>query len=53
MGKYDQERQTGLGATLWLSEQGYLGKRSSGGNVSTRVSDGTAVAITPSGRPCF
>jgi L-ribulose-5-phosphate 4-epimerase len=51
MGRYDPEKRTVLAATHWLAEHGYLGKRSSGGNVSLKVADQDAVAITPSGRP--
>jgi L-ribulose-5-phosphate 4-epimerase len=51
MGKYDPEKRTVLAASHWLAEHGYLGKRSSGGNVSLKVADQDAVAITPSGRP--
>jgi len=51
MSKYDPEKRTVLAATRWLAEHGYLGKRSSGGNVSLKVADQDAVAITPSGRP--
>ena len=51
MGKYDPEKRTVLAATHWLAEHGYLGKRSSGGNVSLKVADQDAVAITPSARP--
>ena len=49
--KYDREKQAVLAAARWLAENGYLGKRSSGGNVSVRVDAQDAVAITPSGRP--
>jgi L-ribulose-5-phosphate 4-epimerase len=51
MGKYDPEKRTVLAATHWLAEHGYLGKRSSGGNVSLKIANQDAVAITPSGRP--
>ena len=51
MGKYDPEKLTVLEATHWLAEQGYLGRRSSGGNISVRVAHQDAIAITPSGRP--
>ncbi|MBW2656995.1 MAG: class II aldolase/adducin family protein, partial [Deltaproteobacteria bacterium] len=53
MGKYDPEKRTVLAATHWLAEHGYLGKRSSGGNVSLKIANQDAVAITPSGRPYF
>lgn len=51
MSKFDSEKLTVLEATHWLAEHGYLGKRSSGGNISLRVANQEAVAITPSGRP--
>jgi ribulose-5-phosphate 4-epimerase/fuculose-1-phosphate aldolase len=51
MGQYDSEKRTVLAATHWLVEHGYLGKRSSGGNISLKVAGQNAVAITPSGRP--
>ena len=51
MEKYDPEKLTVLGAAHWLAEQGYLGKRSSGGNVSLKIAKQDAVAITPSGKP--
>ena len=51
MGRYDPEKLTVLEATHWLAEHGYLGKRSSGGNVSIRIAGQDAIAITPSGRP--
>ena len=51
MGRYDPEKRTVLAATHWLAEHGYLGKRSSGGNVSLKIANQDAVAITPSGRP--
>ena len=51
MGRYDSEKLTVLEATHWLAEHGYLGKRSSGGNVSLRIAGQDAIAITPSGRP--
>jgi ribulose-5-phosphate 4-epimerase/fuculose-1-phosphate aldolase len=51
MDKYDQERHAVLEATRWLSENGYLGRRSSGGNVSLRIANESAAAITASGRP--
>jgi L-ribulose-5-phosphate 4-epimerase len=51
MGKYDPDKRTVLAATHWLAEHRYLGKRSSGGNVSLKVADQDAVAITPSARP--
>jgi len=51
MGQYEPEKLTVLGAAHWLAEHGYLGKKSSGGNISLRVAHQDAVAITPSGRP--
>lgn len=51
MGKFDSEKLTVLATTHWLAENGYLGKRSSGGNLSLRIANQDAIAITPSGRP--
>lgn len=51
MRKYDPEKSTVLEAAHWLAEHGYLGKRSSGGNISLRIAKQDAVAITPSGKP--
>ena len=51
MGKFDSEKLTVLTTTHWLAENGYLGKRSSGGNLSLRIANQDAIAITPSGRP--
>ncbi len=51
MSKYGPEKRTVLAATHWLAEHGYLGKRSSGGNVSARIAGEDAVAITPSAKP--
>ncbi len=50
MGPYEKEKQTVLSAVRWLSANGYLGKKSSGGNVSVKVCGKDAVAITPSGK---
>jgi L-fuculose-phosphate aldolase len=50
MSKYDPEKLTVLSAAHWLAEQGYLGKRSSGGNISLRIAGQDAIAITPSGK---
>ena len=50
MRNYDPEKLTILEATHWLAEHGYLGKRSSGGNISLRVAHQDAIAITPSGK---
>ena len=51
MGQYDPEKLTVLEAVHWLAEHGYLGQKSSGGNISLRAAHQDAVAITPSGRP--
>ena len=51
MSQSDPEKHTVLEAAHWLTEHGYLGKRSSGGNLSLRVANQNAVAITPSGKP--
>jgi ribulose-5-phosphate 4-epimerase/fuculose-1-phosphate aldolase len=53
MSEYDSEKLTILEATHWLAEHGYLGKSSSGGNLSLRIANQDAIAITPSGRPYF
>ena len=53
MGQFDPEKLTVLEAAHWLAEHGYLGKRSSGGNLSLRIANQDAIAITPSGRPYF
>jgi L-ribulose-5-phosphate 4-epimerase len=50
LGKFYSEKLGVLEATRWLAEHGYLGKRSSGGNVSLRVEHQDAIAITPSGK---
>jgi len=50
MSDYDTEKLTVLEAAHWLAGHGYLGKRSSGGNISSRVANQDAFAITPSGR---
>ncbi len=50
MSKFEPEKLSVLEATRWLAEHGYLGKRSSGGNVSLRVEHQDAIAITPSGK---
>jgi ribulose-5-phosphate 4-epimerase/fuculose-1-phosphate aldolase len=48
MTKYESCKKSVLEASLWLSEQGYLGsQRGSGGNVSVRINEST-MAITPS-----
>jgi hypothetical protein len=43
MGKFNPEKLTVLEATHWLAEHGYLGKRSSGGNISLRIAGQDAV----------
>lgn len=49
MGKYDSYKKNILEASLWLSENGFLGsKRGTGGNVSTRITGESVMAITPS-----
>jgi len=53
MSKYDPEKLTVLAAAHWLAEHGYMGKRSSGGNISLRIANQDAIAITPSGRSCL
>ena len=53
MSNYDSIKQEVLGTSRWLAEHGYLGKLSSGGNISARVPGEKIVAITPSGRPYF
>jgi L-ribulose-5-phosphate 4-epimerase len=50
MNQFEPEKLTVLEATHWLAEHGYLGQKSSGGNISLRVAHQHAVAITPSGR---
>ena len=51
MGKYDNIKLEVLRSARWLSEHGYLGKKSSGGNISLKVKKEDIVALTPSGRP--
>jgi ribulose-5-phosphate 4-epimerase/fuculose-1-phosphate aldolase len=51
MSQFDPERGTVLEAARWLAAYGYLGKRSSGGNISLRSANQDAIAITPSGKP--
>jgi len=50
MSQFDPEKATVLEAAHWLAEQGYLGKKSSGGNISLKAANQDAIAITPSGR---
>ena len=51
MSQFDLEKGTLLDAARWLAENGYLGQKSSGGNISLKVANQDAIAITPSGRP--
>jgi L-ribulose-5-phosphate 4-epimerase len=51
MAKYDKIKLEVINSATSLSEHGYLGKTSSGGNISARVRDEEVLAITPSGRP--
>ena len=53
MGNYASIRCEILDCSRWLSENGYLGQLSSGGNISVRVPGEKTVAITPSGRSYF
>jgi ribulose-5-phosphate 4-epimerase/fuculose-1-phosphate aldolase len=50
MATYEKEKQTVLDGVRWLSANGYLGKKSSGGNVSVKAREKNIVAITPSGK---
>ena len=50
MTQFEPEKLSVLEATHWLAANGYLGKKSSGGNISLKVANQNAVAITPSGR---
>ncbi len=50
MSQFNPEKQSVLEAAHWLAGHGYLGKRSSGGNISLRITNRDAIAITPSGR---
>jgi L-ribulose-5-phosphate 4-epimerase len=47
---YDRIRREVSDSSHWLAEHGYLGKLSSGGNISVRVPGEKIVAITPAGR---
>lgn len=51
MGQYEKFKHEVLAGTRWLSEQGYFGKISSGGNVSVRMAEQSLAVITPSGKP--
>ena len=53
MGNFDSIKREVIDSSRWLSEHGYLGQLSSGGNISVRVPGEKIVAITPSGRSCF
>jgi glutamate-1-semialdehyde 2,1-aminomutase len=53
MSNYDSIKREVLDSSRWLSEHGYLGQLSSGGNISVRVPGEEIVAITPSGRSYF
>ena len=53
MSSFDSIKREVLDSSRWLSEHGYLGQLSSGGNISVRVPGEKIVAITPSGRPYF
>lgn len=53
MQNYDHIRREVLDSSLWLAEHGYLGRLSSGGNISVRVPGEKSIAITPSGRTYF
>ena len=49
MAIYDTYKKEVLSASLWLSENGFFGsKRGTGGNVSMRIEERDAMAITPS-----
>jgi len=53
MRNYDSIRREVLESSRWLAEHGYLGRLSSGGNISVRVPGEKSIAITPSGRSYF
>jgi L-ribulose-5-phosphate 4-epimerase len=53
MGKFDRIKREVIDSSRWLSEHGYLGQLSSGGNISVRVPGEKIFAITPSGRSYF
>jgi L-ribulose-5-phosphate 4-epimerase len=53
MGNFDSIKREVLDSSRWLSEHGYLGQLSSGGNISVSVPGEKIVAITPSGRSYF
>ena len=49
MEKYDKIKLDVLRSATWLTEQGYLGKKSSGGNISSKAKNEDVLALTPSG----
>ena len=51
MKNYATVKREVLNCTHWLVEHGFLGQMTSGGNISAKVPNEKAVAITPSGRP--
>jgi len=53
MQNYDNIRSEVLDSCRWLAEHGYLGRLSSGGNISARLPREKSIAITPSGRSYF
>ena len=53
MSNYDDIRREVLDSTRGLAEHGYLGRLSSGGNISVRVPGEKIVVITPSGKSYF
>jgi ribulose-5-phosphate 4-epimerase/fuculose-1-phosphate aldolase len=53
MQQYDNTKREVLDSSRWLAEHGYLGRLSSGGNISARVPGEKNIAITPSGRTYF
>ena len=53
MGIYDHNKREILESCRWLVENGYLGQKTSGGNISVRAAGDQAIAITPSGKPCL
>ena len=50
MEQYEKFKHDVLDSARWLAENGYLGKRSSGGNISVRIPNESIIAITPSGQ---
>jgi len=50
MGAYDHSKREILESCRWLAENGYLGRKTAGGNISVRATDEQTVAITPSGK---